>query len=197
MSTSDEYEKCRECGEILKTDGPCPRCQSTERVRVKPAECAITATSSLRAEGALVIGWQEVDRLFSEKEYAAALLVAAVNVEFILWEKLRRLSPTSPPVKKTHFSEWRAWEAIGKDDRDSVGLGSLIQLAQFFVDRNRLALSPPLKPFAWPLNEARKGIAHERGYFAKLTQLNDADWPETRIRRVLKDAKEFCHRNAP
>jgi hypothetical protein len=43
----------------------------------------------------------------------------------------------------------------------------------------------------------RNKIAHERGYFALLTQLRDPSWPEARIRQVLKTAKEFCHGNAP
>jgi len=172
---------------------PCGECGSTRRI--KSVASHIKAGAELSADVTLIIGWQEVDRLLDKNEYAAALLVAAVNVEFILWETLLSLSRASPPSKKTHYSEWKAWQAMEKHDRDSVGLGALIQLAHFFVDGNHLALATPLKPFGWPLNEARKGIAHKRGYFARLTRLEDPDWPETRIRQVLAYAKAFCQAN--
>jgi len=167
------------------------RSQMTEKVlRATVGTCG-------SVERRLLIEWDEVDRLLGKAEYAAALLVAAVNVEFILWEHLSSLRPSSAPLKKTHYHEWRAWQAVEKRDRDSVALGSLVQLAEFYVDTKQLALDPLLKPFGWSLNRARKGIAHDRGYFAKLTQLKDPDWPEARIRQVLESAREFCHGNAP
>lgn len=204
MSVARGQDRCSDCGAWLPAEDPrpegaermpCPSCGSKKRIKFGSAH--IEAKAEVSAKAKLIIGWQEVDRLFSEKEYAAALLVAAVNVEFILWENLRRLSPASPPSKKTHYPEWKTWQVIEKGDRDSVGLGALIQTAGFFVDSKQLALTPPLKPIAWPLNEARKGIAHERGYFARLTRLEDPDWSEARIREILQVAKEFCHGNAP
>jgi hypothetical protein len=42
-----------------------------------------TAILSLDPDRRLSISWQEVDRLPAEAEYAAALLVAAVIVEFV------------------------------------------------------------------------------------------------------------------
>lgn len=195
MSLSAKQDQCSKCKTSLSDEGPCPNCGATGRIKF--GECHVSVRTTARAKGKLIIGWQEVDRLLAKGESAAALLVAAVNVEFVLWENLRHLSPALPPFKKTHHSEWRTWKAIEKGDRDSVGLGSLIQLAQFYVDSKKLALMPPLKPFGWPLNEARKQIAHTRGFFARLTQLEETDWPETRIRQVLDDAKEFCHGNAP
>jgi len=59
----------------------------------------MTAAASVSVDARLIIGWQEVDRLLTKSEFAAALLVAAVNVEFILWEKLRQFAPDSPPPK--------------------------------------------------------------------------------------------------
>ena len=156
----------------------------------------MSAHASLCASASLIIGWQEVDRLVAEAEYAAALLVAAVNLEFTLWERLRGLAPKTPPTDSQRV-EKRTLERVAAGERDSVGLGNLIQLAQFFVDTGQLDLALPLKPFGWPLNEARKGIAHTRGFFARLTRLEDPDWPGTRIRQVLQSAKEFCHGNAP
>lgn len=148
------------------------------------------------ADAQLIIGWQEVDRLLEKAEYAAALLVAAVNVEFILWEKLRRFTPNAPPPK-SRSSERNAWERIQRDDRNGVGLGSLIGIALYFASNAKFELSPSLTPFGWPLNEARKQIAHKRGFFAQLARLEEPDWSESDIRRILDAAKAFCHGNAP
>ena len=197
-------DQCSDCGTWLPAEAPrpkgaerepCSACGSTKRIKFGSAH--IQAKANVRADAKLIIGWQEVDRLLDKTEYAAALLVAAVNVEFILWENLRRLSPSSPPSERNNHSEWRTWQSIEKNARDSVGLGSLIQTAQFYAANNELTLEPTLDSFAWTLNETRKGIAHERGYFARLTQLEEANWPEPRIRQILDDAKEFCHSNAP
>ena len=203
MSISHGQDECRECGMSLPNEDPrpegairtpCPYCGSTKRV--KSGECNMTATASVSVDARLIIGWQEVDRLLTKSEFAAALLVAAVNVEFILWEKLRQFAPDSPPPK-THNSERRTWEKIQGNRRNDVGLGSLISVACFFADRDKFALSPSLTSFGWTLNEARRNIAHVRGFFARLTRLEEADWPETRIRQILDNAKEFCHGNAP
>lgn len=145
----------------------------------------------------LLIEWDEIDRLLSKAEYATALLVAAVNVEFVLWEHLRRLSPAGLPDERRDHPEWLAWQKVTSGARDSVGLGTLMRLAQFFVKTKQLAFDPKLQPFGWPLNKARTGIAHTRGYFAVLTRLENPDWNEARIQKTLGDAKAFCHGNAP
>ncbi len=182
------------CNTPLPDEGPCPQCGSAKRVTPLSVQTTVVASATVNRK--LIIGWPEVERLVAKEEFAAALLVAAVNMEFILWEQLRSLTPVSPPANK-YNSEWKTWEKVEKNRREDVGLGSLIQLAQFFVDSKQLTLTPPLKPFGWPLNEARKRIAHERDFFAQLTRLKESDWPETRIRQVLEDAKDFCHGNAP
>jgi hypothetical protein len=193
VSVERGQDRCSECKTPLPNESPCPCCGSTKRTVPLSVQAVVEVSGSVNRK--LIIGWPEVERLLAKEESAAALLVAAVNVEFILWENLRRLPPSSPPSKKSHYSEWKTWRSVEKDDRDSVGLGSLIQLAQFFVDSKQLTLTPPLKSLGWPLNEVRKRIAHERDFFARLTRLEEADWPETRIRQILEDAKAFCHSN--
>ncbi len=194
MPVQQGRDRCSECKTPLPDEGPCPKCGSTKRTVPVGVQAGVAVSGSVDRK--LLISWQEVNRLLEKTEFAAAFLVAAVNVEFILWETLSQLSPNSPPSEKTHHRPWKTWQAVVKGARDSVGLGSLIQLAQFFVDSKQLSLSPPLKPFGWPLNEARKGIAHERGYFARLTRLEEPDWAETRIHQILDAAKAFCHGNA-
>ena len=203
MTTPPDQDKCGECGESLpcidlrpagtpKT--PCPSCGSTKRI--KSAEMHARVTVSVTADAQLIISWQEVDRLLAKAEYAAALLVAAVNVEFILWENLRRFTP-SPALRKAPNDINSVWGQIRANRREKVTLGSLLRVTEFLGNHDKLLLLPTWDPLVRFINEVRGKIAHERGYFAKLTQLKEADWPETRIRQVLEDVKEFCHGNAP
>jgi len=158
----------------------------------------VTATVTVNAaiSAQLIISWHEVDRLVDKAEYAAALLVAAVNVEFILWEHLRHFAPTtsltaaSDRVKST-------WGKIRADQSDKVTLSGLIAVAQWFSTNDQFQLSPPWDPLARNIDAVRNCIAHERGYFASLTQLKVSAWPEATIRKALKDAESFCHGNAP
>ena len=144
----------------------------------------------------LIISWQEVDRLLAKAEYAAALLVAAVNVEFILWENLRRFTPATTLTKAPDRVRSIRGQ-IQADQPKKVTLSSLLTVAEYMTQNDAFALSPTWDPVVREIDEVRNRIAHERGYFAKLTQLKDADWPEARVRQVLQDAKEFCHGNAP
>lgn len=194
MPVQRGQDRCSECRTLLPNEGPCPNCGSTKRTvpLTVHTNVAITATVDRK----LIISWQEVDRLLSEKEYAAALLVAAVNVEFILWENLRRFTPSTPldsmPREVRH-----SWRQICGNESESFTLGRLLRVTEFFSHHDKLALSPTWDPLAREVNKVRRKIAHERGYFERLTQLNETDWPETRIGQVLEDAKAFCHGNAP
>jgi hypothetical protein len=123
--------------------------------RQKSFACDIAATASLTGNAQLLIGWQEVDRLVAKAEYGAALLVAAINVQFI-----RRIARA--PAEMQHDQKSAASEALVRE-----------------------------------ITDVRNKIAHERGYFALLTQLKDPTWPEAHIRQVLESAKEFCHGDAP
>jgi hypothetical protein len=125
--------------------------------RQKSFACDIAATASLTGNAQLLIGWQEVDRLVAKAEYGAALLVAAINVQFI-----RRIARAPAPTEVHHDEKPAASEALVRE-----------------------------------ITDVRNKIAHERGYFALLTQLKDPDWTEAHIRQVLESAKEFCHGNAP
>jgi hypothetical protein len=152
------------CGMVLPSQDPhpadmpratCPRCGAVGRQ--KSFACNIAATASLTANAQLIIGWQEVDRLLDKAEYGAALLVAAINVQFI-----RSVARVPAPTEARHGEKPAASGALVRE-----------------------------------ITDVRNKIAHERGYFALLTQLRDPSWPEARIRQVLKTAKEFCHGNAP
>jgi len=200
---AQDMDVCMGCGMMLPSRDPrpadvprpaCPRCGAVGRQ--KSAGCTMTAAASLTANAQLIIGWHEVDRLVGKAEYAAALLVAAVNIEFILWEQLRRFKPAaglaaaSEKVKST-------WGQIRAGHGEMVSLSSLISVAECFTQHDNFSLSPPWDPLPRDIDTVRNCIAHERGYFASLTELKEPDWPEARIRQVLEDAKAFCHGNAP
>jgi len=200
MSIVRGLDVCGECGAVVPNDGPgadptkrkpCSHCGSTKRIM--SGEVHVVATASVSVDAKLIIGWQEVTRLRDKAEYAAALLVAAVNIEFILWEKLRRFAPSVDLPKDIK----RIWDRIRTNQPEGVTLGRLLQVAAFLGEHDKFALSPSWNPLASQINEVRKRIAHERGYFADLTQLKESAWPEDRIRQVLEEAKAFCHGNTP
>jgi len=148
-------DRCSECKTPLPDEGAYPDCASAKRfvslsasIDVPPAKVTVDLD--------LIIGWQEVDRLVDKAEYGAALLVAAINVQFV-----RHDTPATTPAEAPH-------------DESLTASDSLV----------------------CAITNVRNKIAHERGYFALLTQLRDPSWPEARIRQVLEDARAFCHGNA-
>jgi len=187
-------DRCSECKTPLPDEGPCPRCGSTKRT--VPLTVHTTVTLEATVDRKLIICWQEVDRLLAKAEYAAALLVAAVNVEFILWENLQRFTPTSG-LTAADDRVSSAWGKIQKNQFTKVSLSSLLKVTEYMTQSDAFVLSPTRDPLVREIDEVRNRIAHERGYFPELTKLKDTDWPEPRIRQVLEDAKEFCHGNAP
>jgi hypothetical protein len=154
--------RCAVCGATVPTEQPgtdqalrppCLNCGSTSRAVTFVAKENLAMSDDYSRR--LIISWHEVDRLLDKAEYGAALLVAAINVQFIR-------SVAQAPAEARHDEKPAASEALVRE-----------------------------------ITDVRNKIAHERGYFALLTQLRDPSWPEARIRQVLKTAKEFCHGNAP
>ena len=203
MSTVGSQDVCGECGKAVPDQAPgsdpakrepCPHCGSTKRIM--SGKMSATATTRVDVDAKLIISWHEVDRLVEKGEYAAALLVAAVNVEFILWEHLRCFTPATALTKVPH--EVRSiWGKIQANQDKTVTLSSLLRVAEYMARSDTFRLSATWDPLISEINETRNWIAHERGCFASLSQLKDPSWPETRIRQVLESAKEFCHGNAP
>jgi len=163
---------CAKCGEPIlgespsgdpKERKPCPNCGSMGRTF--SVKMHATVSVNVSADAKLLIGWTEVDRLCNATEYAAAFLVAAVNVEFILWENLRRFTPTATlpsPIKSI-------WGKIRTNQKEGVTLGGLLKMASFLSKNDVFSLSPTWEPLVCTINEVRRRIAHERGYFGRLS----------------------------
>ena len=203
MTFERGQDQCADCGTPLPNQppgqsvndrAPCPNCGSTKRRMFATVTACVSTRATASAQ--LIISWHEVDRLVEKGEYAAALLVAAVNVEFILWEHLRRFTPATALTNAPH--EVRSiWGKIQANQDKTVTLSSLLRVAEYMARSDMFTLSPTWDPIVSEINEARNKVAHERGYFALLTHLKDPAWPEACIRQVLESAKEFCHGNAP
>jgi hypothetical protein len=196
-------DQCADCGAWLPAEDshregtpktPCPKCGSTRRITSSAVH--IKGDAELSADAKLIIDWKEVDRLFDEKEYASALLVAAVNVEFILWEILRRFSRTVDP-SSLESNIGSMWGQVSNNHPEKLTISSLRKGTEYMSQHHGLVLVGSWKPVVGDIENVRNRIAHERRYFARLTQLKEPDWPEYRIRQVLNDAKAFCHGNAP
>ena len=203
MSLLIDCDECSECGASLPAEDPqregaqripCPNCGSTKRT--KYASCSIQAGVSMKVDTKLIIGWHEVDRLVEAGEYAAAILVAAVNLEFVLCENLRRVQK-SVTERSLPRKVRRTWRNVEKNGWEALTLGRILCLTEALTKIRKLKLSPSWDPLVSDINEVRCRIAHDRGYFSRLTQLRDQDWPEMRIREILNSAKAFCHGNAP
>ena len=161
MSRGHNYDVCADCGkpiadaESLAGSGartPCPDCGSTRRIKF--GECNMIASMRMNVDAKLVISWQEVGRLQDRNEYAAALLVAAVNVEFILWENLRRFAPSA--LSKADNNIKSVWGQIRANKPETVSLGSLLKVTEFFSKHDKLRLSPTWDPIASVINEVKE-----------------------------------------
>jgi hypothetical protein len=122
----------------------------------------VTATASASIDARLIISWQEVDRLLVEAEYAAALLVAAVNVEFILWENLWSFTPSTALTKAPNRVR-STWGQIKANHSEKVTLSSLVKVAEYLTQHDTFVLSPTWDPLVRWINDVRNRIAHDGG----------------------------------
>jgi len=117
MSTVGSQDVCGECAKAVPDQAldadpakrePCPHCGSTKRIM--SGNMSATATARVDVDAQLIIGWQEVDRLLDKAEYGAALLVAAINVQFI-----RRVARPTAPTEARHDEKSAPSEALVRE----------------------------------------------------------------------------------
>jgi hypothetical protein len=169
---------CPTCNLPLDQSGTCPQCR--RRLVTATAIVAYESLQSVSASaeipyesGEPPISWDEVDRLLKKEEYAAAILVAAVNVEYTL-KRLIAKERTRVEVCK-------------------LTLGACIKRAKELLGKNTGWIRGDLDRQVVPLNCYRNKIAHERGYYAAFTRLECVS--EEKVRDVISKAREFCCRN--
>lgn len=138
----------------------------------------------------LLISWTEVDRLLEKQEYAAAVLVAAINVEFVLKDHLRQFKDSHPNLCIANSG----LKSLYGRDPDELTLGSSFKLARGLTDCE-FALKGNWQEQIRPIIEPRNNIAHCRGYFARFTQLKVLT--EDQIRKLLDNVHKFCNANPP
>ncbi len=150
-NVSDTF--CKECGEDLSETPkgePCPSCGSTNREY--HLSCTITTNSSLSVNSTLIIGRSETDRLLGKDEYAAALLVSAVDLETILGYHLGSQGGTLG-VKINSIKNKLEQEGFTLDKETW-------QEYEGYVKKLKLI---------------RDNIAHERGIFRQISRLTEGD----------------------
>jgi len=161
--------------------------------RIVEGECHVDVQTAVSMEAKLLIGWQEVDRLVQEKEYAAALLVAAVGMEFVLSENLWAFYGTSKD--KIIITDRNIHSNLG--DIKNRYLGTGLCVARYLTDNHNFSLKGQWEKQVQDIKEQRDKIAHERNYFEKCTKLQVPNLDKERIERILDEAHRFCIDNAP
>ena len=160
--------------------------------RIVEGECHVDLKTDVSAEAKLLIGWQEVDRLVQEEEYAAALLVAAVGVEFVLKENLWAFYRGSKD--KVIIADAKIHSNLGDIKNRYLGTGLLV--ARYLADKHKFSLKGEWEKQVQDIKEQRDKIAHERNYFEKCTKLQIRNLDKERIERILDEAHRFCIDNA-
>lgn len=157
MNTSSESSKsevyCGECGEDLSgidEDDPCPQCGSSKRKY--SLSCSVTVDVSASVNASLIIGRCETDRLLEKNEYAAALLVSAVDLEAILGYHLGSRQGT-------------LGAKIGN-------LKNKLEQEGFTLDKEEWQ---EYEDDVKKLKHIRDNIAHERGIFRQISRLTEGD----------------------
>ena len=154
-------------------------------------ERKVTKTAQIQASALVVlkIGWSEADRLLQKKEFAAALLVAAINVESVLRDHLRQYKNTLP-VPQVRDKDIRSMYG----NINGLSLSGCYKVAQH-LENYGFKLREDWKHQVVPLLAQRKKIVHERGYFARLTKLEILS--EIKIKQLIDNARKFCETNPP
>lgn len=160
--------------------------------RIVEGECHMEAKADVSVEAKLIIGWQEVDRLVQKEEYAAALLVAAVGVEFVLSENLWAFYVANKD--KITVADDKIHSNLG--DIKNRYLGTGLCVARYLAKNHNFSLKGQWEKQVQDIKEQRDKIAHERNYFERCTKLQIPNLDKERIERILDETHRFCIDNA-
>jgi hypothetical protein len=188
---------CHSCKVPLDEKGKCPQCG-------KLGKFLITATVSSQTEslqsvsqkvsvpfefGEVPIKWDEIDRLFNKKEYAAAILVTAINVEYNLKQLITELKSNPNLLQSITNNDIRAKiKKIGE-----LSLATCFSVAKQLATIKGDWLKGDWEKQVSPLIDHRNKIVHQLGYFADFTQLKCIS--ENEVKKLIQDARDFCSAN--
>ncbi|MEM4381644.1 MAG: hypothetical protein QXX19_05385 [Candidatus Caldarchaeum sp.] len=178
------------CGAPLNEEGRCPKCGLITVTSVASVQAEALKSISREVvvphEAILLIDWEEVDRLLRKKEYAAAVLVAAINVEFTLQNYI---FPYKQNLNTIKDKEIRSQIPNIKN----LSLSTCFNVAKYLAANHGLILKGDWENQVQPLIDPRKKIAHSPGYFAAFTKLKIMN--KNTVRELIKNAREFCDAN--
>jgi hypothetical protein len=194
---------CHSCKVPLDEQGKCPQCG---KVKVP-----VTATASFRTEslqsvsknvspqfesGDVPIKWDEIDRLFNKKEYAAAILVTAINVEYTLKRLITELYKSNPNLLQSITNNdirSKIKSKIEKNKIEELSLATCFSVAKQLATIKGDWLKGDWEKQVSPLIDHRNKIVHQLGYFADFTQLKCIS--ENEVKKLIQDARDFCSAN--
>lgn len=183
---------CMKCGVPLNEEGRCPKCRlitvTSEASIQTEALKSISREVVVPHEAVLLIDWKEVDRLLKKKEYAAAVLVAAINVEFTLQNYI------FPYKQNLNIIQDKKIQSQIRDIQDR-SLATCFNVAKYLAENYGLTLKGDWKNQVQPLIDPRNNIAHSPGYFAAFTKLNIRNMNKKAVYELIKNAREFCSAN--
>lgn len=182
---------CSTCGIPVDEQGRCPQCKMVlvEATFSVPMESlqSVSRRFYLQADDGSPIEWSEVERLLEKQEYAAAVLVTAINVEFTLKQKIieyaRSITKHNKKIKSI----------ISRITESRSSLGSCFKDAQYLAQHHGFTLQGNWVSQIEPLVDIRNKIAHQPGYFANFTRLKIIG--KDAVEKLIRDARDFCSLN--
>lgn len=171
----------------------------------------IKIETDLEADPKVLIGRVETNRLIDKEEYSAALLVTAVDLEYILEEHLKRYYRRNEDKIQEEIDNDDFTNDLGKARKEKSGsLGLYICIfeniyGKFFDDSNYPDWTDEIprdqweesKPFLDSLNQVRTEIAHDRGAFKKIRECKHETYDsEEKTRDLIGSVYEFCQQHS-
>lgn len=172
----------------------------------KEASADIKTDVNLEVDLRVVIGKAETTHLIDKKEYPAALLVTAVDLEYVLEEHLKRYYRKHKSLIEKIGNE-KLRNDLGKARKKHSGsLGLYISFfgdvyGKYYNNPDYPDWSEEIPKEDWDkkkgdlskLNQIRNEIAHDRGTYRKIRKLKHETYNSVEdVNSVIDSVYEFC-----